>query len=171
MRGTKLLAWQTPPLWKSVLAGSSKEIGGSSVLREQRRLLRATNRTLVAIAEDVRTGLLETVGLKCTLAVEERCSIVLEMPPGTDNELIARAIDVENIEAWCDDNRRVHVGIGPWYSTKDVDQVVLTVTKVVHVLLGIHAADTAPPIGLMQRLLLSVREILMLEKNLAQKKD
>ena len=56
-------------------------------------------------------------------------------------EHIARAIDAENVEAWCDERGRVHVAISPWYSTKDVDQVVLSVTKVVHVLLGLHAAD------------------------------
>ncbi len=46
---------------------------------------------------------------------------------------------MENVEAWCDENRYVHAAIGPWYSTKDVDQVVLSITKVVHVKLGLHA--------------------------------
>lgn len=172
MRGTKLVAWQIPPLWKSLKDKSGQAPDGSRVLREQEGLRVITMRTLAAIAEDVRVGLLETVGIKSSLAEDDRCSILLELPQGTDTELIARAIDAENIEAWCDGKSQVHVAIGPWYTTKDVDQVVLTVTKVVHVLLGIHAADsTQPPSRLTQRLLVAVRDIMLLEKNGVPKKD
>ena len=96
-------------------------------------------KTLAALAEDVRTGLLETVGIRSRLVEGEKASILLDLPFGTDTELIARAVDLENVEAWRDPHGKVHVAIGPDYSTKDVDQVVLSVTKVVHVLLGLHA--------------------------------
>lgn len=62
------------------------------------------------------------------------------MPEGVDGALIAHAIDLENVEAWFDSAGRVRVAIGPWYTTKDVDQVVLAITKVTHVLLGLHAS-------------------------------
>ncbi|HEY2384342.1 MAG TPA: hypothetical protein VGK48_24465 [Terriglobia bacterium] len=110
----------------------------------QRRLIAQTRKTLSTIAEDVRRGLLETVGIQSRLLESERTAIEIDLPPGADMELIARAIDLENVEAWLDKGSRVHVAIGPWYSTKDVDQVVLSVTKVVHVLLGLHASKPEP---------------------------
>lgn len=70
---------------------------------------------------------------------EGRASVVITLPEGTNARHIALAIDLENVEAWCDEDGRVHVAIGPWYTTKDTDQVVLSVTKVTHVLLGLHA--------------------------------
>lgn len=94
------------------------------------------------------------------------------LPPGTDTELISRAIDLENVEAWLGEDGRVHVGIGPWYSTKDVDQMVLSITKVVHVMLGLHASDVQPrPKGLRQRLLSAVAEVLAAQKRAAEKKE
>ena len=109
----------------------------------QTQLAQATQQALAAVARDVVSGLQETVGLQSQWGTEfvehAKCSVILELPSEADPEYIAKAIDLENVEAWCDENRRVHVAIGPWFSTKDVDQVVLSVTKVIHVLLGMHA--------------------------------
>ncbi|HVG37739.1 MAG TPA: hypothetical protein VM870_00545 [Pyrinomonadaceae bacterium] len=166
------MAWQFPPHWVALERGAAAPpAADSSVLREQARLMRSTRRTLAAIAADVGEGLRETVGIDSSLSeVGGRCSIVIELPPAADHELIARAIDLENIEAWRDENTgNVHVAVGPWYSTKDVDQVVLTVTKVVHVLLGLHAAGAPQTLG--QRLLVAVRDVILLQKSLSGKKN
>lgn len=86
-------------------------------------MLRATGCALEAIGEDMRGGLLEPVGVESRLSFEdERCSMVLELPEGTDTNHIAQAIDSENVEAWCDSAGRVNIAVNPWYSTKDVDQ-------------------------------------------------
>ncbi len=163
MRGTKLLAWRIPPLIEAMQDGSAPRDGdGSTVLREQQRLVNAARRTLRSIARDVRTGLLETVGVNSRLVMDERSAVQIELPPDTDTHLIARAIDAENVEAWRDGDGHVRVAISPWYTTKDVDQVVLTVTKAVHVLLGIHAP--APPQGFFQRWLGAALEIAALQK-------
>ncbi len=145
------MAWNTPPLMAKPASDTSGQPEGSQVPRAQQQLIRATRETLAAIAEDVRKGLLETVGISSRLIQEERTSIVVDLPAGTDTALIARAVDVENVEAWCDSEGRVHVAIGPWYSTKDVDQVVLCVTKVVHVLLGLHAVPQKEASGILAR--------------------
>ena len=147
---------------------------GSNVPDAQRQLLAATRATLSAISSDVRTGLLETVGIESKLTEGERASIVIELPSGTDTESVARAIDMENVEAWCDEEGRVHVAISPWYSTKDVDQTVLSIIKVVHVLLGLHADDTQQstqkrPKGLVQKFLASFVEIMLIQKRLEEK--
>ena len=140
MRGQKLLAWHLPPLLAGLPAGQSiTSPAGSTVAWAQMRLWEATRMALAAVANDVRLGLQETVGIIAEWAEGERASVKITLPEGTDTQLIARAIDLENVEAWCDENDQVHVAIGPWYSTKDVDQVVLSITKVVHVLLGLHA--------------------------------
>lgn len=142
MRGQKLMAWHLPPLLAGLAPGQSiTSPPGSTVAWAQMRLLEATRMALAAVANDVRLGLQETVGIAAEWAEGERSSVVITLPEGTDAQFIARAIDLENVEAWCDEHHRVHVAIGPWYSTKDVDQVVLSITKVVHVLLGLHAAD------------------------------
>lgn len=167
MRGTKLTAWRVPPLWNDLLAGEVAPPSGSSVLKNQRALIAAARETLEAIAADVRAGLLETVGVGSRLIVGERCSVALELPAGADVELIARAIDQENVEAWTDETNVVHVGINPWYSTKDVDQTVLSTIKVIHVLLGIHACDFAPeaPQNRLQKLLTALTDVLQAQKN------
>ena len=135
-------------------------------------MLAATREVLTAIARDVREGLLETVGVESSLSLDgERCSVILELPEGTDTELVARAIDLENVEAWQDDAGKVHVGINPWYSTKDVDQTVLCTIKVIHVLLGIHATDTEQPKTFKQKLLSSVADIMAAQKRVAKRKD
>jgi hypothetical protein len=111
----------------------------------QAQLFNATRQTLAAISQDIANGLAKTVGLRCAWGTElepdARCSVVVELPEETDADYIARAVDLENVEAWCDEKKELHVAIGPWYSIKDVDQVVLSITKVVHVKLGLHAAD------------------------------
>jgi len=128
-------------------------------------MLRATERVLQSIAEDMRGGLLETVGVESRLSLEnEKCSMVLELPEGTDTNHVAQAIDSENVEAWCDSDNRVNIAVNPWYSTKDVDQAVLCAIKVIHVLLGIHAADKAEPLSLKQKLLKSISEILEIQQ-------
>ena len=143
MRGQKLMAWQLPPMMVSIKNYSTEKPAGSIVPWAQTRLAQATQQALAAVAQDVVNGLQETVGLRSRWgaeAVEQaRCSVILALPPEADPNYIANAIDLENVEAWCDENHQVHVAIGPWFSTKDVDQVVLSVTKVVHVLLGMHA--------------------------------
>lgn len=145
MRGTKLLAWRVPPVWTSLQTGETSAPENSKVLPSQKQLIKAAQATLDAVFGDVQTGLRETVGVECSLAVGERCSVVLDLPGDTDTEPIARAIDMENVEAWRDAGGRVHVGLSPWFSAKDVDQAVLSTVKVIHVLLGIHASDANKP--------------------------
>jgi hypothetical protein len=128
-------------------------------------MLRSTERVLKAIATDMREGLLETVGVESRLSLEEgKCSMVLELPPETDSNHIAQAIDLENVEAWCDSNNQVNIAVNPWYSTKDVDQAVLCAIKVIHVLLGLHAADKSAPMSFKQKLLRSISEIMQIQE-------
>ncbi len=133
--------------------------------------MKATQMTLDSIAEDVRGGLLETVGVDSEYSIDDgRCSMMLELPAESDTEMIASAIDMENIEAWADANGRVHLAINPWYSTKDVDQTVLSAVKVIHVLLGIHAGDDAQPKTFKEKLLCSIAEIMKVQQG-AKKND
>ena len=174
MRGTKLTAWQIPPVWKSLRENVLTVPEGSSVPQNQKKMFGATGEVLTAIARDVREGLLETVGVESSFSIDaEKCSVLLELPEGTDTELVARAIDAENVEAWLDDSKKVHVAINPWYSTKDVDQTVLCTIKVIHVLLGIHAADAeaAKPKTLKQKLLASFAEVMQIQKESEKKKN
>lgn len=136
------MAWRWPPVVTKLAPGENiTSPQGSSVAWAQNRLLEATHMALAAIAKDVRLGLLETVGITAEWDEQaEYGSVVVTLPKGTDTEFISKAIDLENVESWCDKQGQVHVGIGPWYTTKDVDQVVLAITKVVHVLLGLHAS-------------------------------
>ncbi len=172
MRGTKLEAWRVPPVWKLLQTGEAVAAAPdkSKLLQRQKQLLTATQAALDAVYVDMRMGLLETVGIDCALAVEEFCSVVLELPAETDTELVARAIDLENVEAWCDNQGKVNVAINPWYSTKDVDQTVLSAVKVIHVLLGVHATDNPKTQNLKQRLLSSVAEILSIQKSVERRK-
>lgn len=134
------MAWQWP-LLVTRLTPSETITGpaGSKVAWAQKRLVDAAQMALACVANDVQIGLQETVGIHAQLAQGERASVIITLPVGTDTNYIAQAIDLENVEAWCDENGQVHAAIGPWYTTKDVDQVVLSITKVVHVLLGLHA--------------------------------
>ena len=136
------MAWVIPETMANVPNAANEKPVGSMVPWAQAQLFHATQQALAGVAQDVANGLAETVGIRCAWGTElkagGRCSVVIELPTSADPEYIARAIDLENVEAWHTDGR-VHVAIGPWYSIKDVDQVVLCITKVVHVLLGLHA--------------------------------
>ncbi len=158
------MAWRVPPIWKNIQNGEASAPENSKVLAEQKRLIKATKAAIEAVYADVRDGLLETVGVDCVLEINERCSVVLDLPEGTDATQIAEAIDLENIEAWCDEKSRVHVGISPWFSTKEVDQTVLSPVKVIHVLIGIHATDNEQPKTFKQKILSSIAEIMDLQK-------
>ncbi len=165
MRGEKLEAWRVPAIWKILQSGESiAPPENSKVSAKQKQLFEATRNALEAVFQDVRIGLRETVGVDCVLAIDERCSVVLDLPETANAEQVAEAIDLENVEAWIDETRRVHVGISPWSSTKDVDQTVLAPVKVIHVLLGIHATDTEKPKTFGQKILSSVAEIISLQK-------
>jgi hypothetical protein len=135
------------------------------VAARQNRLLRATEAVLAAMADDVRLGLRETVGIESRLVFDRRYAVEIDLPKDTDVERIARAIDLENLEAWCEQGK-VRIAIGPWYTTKDVDQVVLCVTKVVHVLLGLHAAPPKP--GFWHRVAASASDVLALQQQAAR---
>ena len=141
----------------------------SKVLSNQKQLIKAARATLDAVFADVRTGLRETVGVDCSLAVGDRCSVVLDLPGETDAEHIARAIDLENVEAWLEADGRVHVGLSPWFSAKDVDQTVLSTVKVIHVLLGIHASDSNEPKSLGQKIFGAVVEIINIQKKIEKR--
>ena len=169
MRGTKLLAWRIPPVWKDLQTGEASAPENSKVLQNQKQLMKAVQATLDAVYADVRQGLRETVGVGCELVVDGRCSVALNLPAETDMEKIARAIDLENIEAWCDESGRVHVGISPWLSTKEIDQTVLSPVKVIHVLLGVHASDSAEPKTFGQKVLSTVAEIMSLQKKIEKR--
>ena len=171
MRGTKLKAWRVPPVWKFLQTGGATAAPDKSkVLQRQRQLLEAAQATLDAIYADVRMGLLETVGVDCTPAIDELCSVVLDLPAEADAELIARAIDLENVEAWRDAQGKVNIAINPWYSTKEVDQTVLSAVKVIHVLLGIHATDKPQTQNFKQKLLSSVADVLAIQKGAKRRK-
>jgi hypothetical protein len=137
---------------------------GSFVLKGQRKLFASTERVLNLIANDVRGGLLETVGVESSLVIDDRSSMALALPKDANTQKVAEAIDLENVESWCGGDDRVHIAIHPWYSTKDVDQTVLSATKVIHVLLGLHAESTESEISLIQKIKVSLAEIFNLQK-------
>ena len=141
MRGTKLYAWRIPA---TAQIAQFESPAGSMVGYMQKNLYQATLNTLAAIAADVRRGLLETVGLESEWWTEksDRASVVVYLPDNLDAEYIAEAVDVENLEAWLDEEKRFHIGIAPWYSTKDVDQTVLCVIKVVSQFTGLLGVDS-----------------------------
>ena len=168
VRGTKLRAWTLPPNWKAIEQKRfAAAPGGSLVPRKQRAMLAATRDVLKQIAEDVREGLLETVGIESEFSVAGgRASMMLELPAEVDAAIIAQAIALENADAWCDEGGRVHLGIDPWFSIKDVDQTVLCAIKVIHVLLGMHAVCELKPRSLKQRIISSVSEILQIQQKI-----
>ncbi len=165
VRGTKLTAWVIPPVWKFLKDNNYEDPENSTVPRDQIKLIKETERVLQSIARDMRLGLLETVGIESVFSTaNDRCSIVLQLPDGSDAGQIAAAVDAENIESWLDAQGKVNVAVNPWFSTKDVDQAVLSTIKVIHVLLGVHAADDAPPPTFKQKLFASLAEILETQK-------
>ncbi len=143
MRGTKLLAWRVPEVVAETAQNGVSQTVSQSVGNSQQKLLRATHATLAAIAAEVEQGLAETVGVKCALSVNDRASVILELAPENlksfSPQQIAEAIEMENVEAWCDDDGKIHVGINPWLTAKETDQTILVIVKVTHVLLGMHA--------------------------------
>ena len=162
------MAWEVPAQMLSAKTSPLSGPRGSQVAARQNKLLRATEAVLAAIADDVRRGLRETVGIESRLVSDQRYAVEIDLPPGTDVERIARAIDLENLEAWCEQGK-VRVAIGPWYTTKDVDQVVLCVTKVVHVLLGLHAAPPKP--AFWQRVAASAADVLALQQQAVRSEE
>ncbi len=166
------MAWRVPAVWTDLQTGKLIVPENSKVLANQKRFLKAAQAALDAVYRDVREGLLETVGVDCVLSVEDRTSVMLNLPEEADADFVARAIDLENVEAWVDAQGKVNVAIDPWYSTKDTDQTVLSAIKVIHVLLGIHASDAgeARPKTIKQKLLAAVTEVLVIQKNTARKK-
>ena len=145
MRGTKLKAWQIPD--SLVYAVQSENI--------------------VKIAEDVKQGLLETVGVESDFSLDDnRCSMLLKFSAEVDSKTIAEAISLENADAWCDEFGQVHLGISPFFSVKDVDQTILSAIKVIHVLLGLHAVCEVKPLTFMQKVFQSISEVLQIQKNL-----
>lgn len=112
----------------------------------QEKLRFAIDNALAAVAADVRQGLLQTVGLESEWWTDDpdSASVVVELPENIDREYAARAIDAENLEAWLDEEKRLHVAISPFHTTKDVDQTVLCVVKVVCQFTGlIDVADAS----------------------------
>ena len=166
VRGTKLLAWRIPAIWKNLQENVTGIPEKSSVLQKQKRLFSATREVLAEVETEVREGLLETVGINSSSAMTNgRSSMILELPEDTDTEKIAQAIDMENVEAWCDENGKVNIAISPWYSTKDVDQTVLSAVKVIHVMLGLHADDSMRTKTLKEKILGGISEIMQIQKN------
>ncbi|HEX8636481.1 MAG TPA: hypothetical protein VF692_00350 [Pyrinomonadaceae bacterium] len=166
MRGTKLEAWRIPPAWNELDNNLQTVPENSAVPAKQKRLQQATRDVLTAIAADVRGGLLETVGVESRFTTDDgRCAMILELPASADAEQVARAIDLENVEAWRDAEGKVRVGISPWLSTKDVDQTVLCAIKVVHVLLGLHAGVGAEPKTFKQKLLTAIADVMKAQKS------
>lgn len=131
--------------------------------------MRATEAALAAVFTDVQTGLRETVGVECALHFDDRCSAILHLPDESDAAKIARAIDLENVEAWQDETGAVHLALSPWLSTKDVDQTVLSAVKVIHVLLGIHASDNLAPPTLKEKIFGAVAEIMNIQKKIEKR--
>lgn len=168
MRGTKLLAWRIPPVWNNLTDADASVSKGSRVLPNQKYLVKAIDAVLKSIASDIKSGLLETVGVASAFSLDdERCSMVLELPANTDTKLVAKAIDAENVEAWLDRQNKVHIAVSPWYSTKDIDQTALSTIKVLHVLLGMHADDAnGQSETLKEKFLRSISEIVKVQNSL-----
>lgn len=122
--------------------GDANAPADSIVPWAQSRLRDAVRHALAAIAANVDAGLRETVGVGVVWCDAEPASVIVDLPAHTDAAKVARAIDLENVEAWIDDAGTVHVGIHPFHSVKDTDQTVLAITKVLHVLYGLHAPET-----------------------------
>lgn len=160
------MAWRIPAIWKDLQKNVLQVPEGSTVPQKQKILLKAMQEVLTVVAEDMRQGLLETVGVGSSFSIDgERCSMILELPEKADTEKMARAIDLENIEAWTDEDEKIHIAVSPWFSTKEVDQTVLSTIKVVHVLLGLHAEIENQPRTLKEKIISSISEIIQLQKN------
>lgn len=110
----------------------------------QGRLWAAVRMALAAIASDVCQGLAQTVGVQAAWTESTKACITLLLSPAEfDTAYIARAIEAENVEAWCNEQGAVQVALSPWHTTKDIDQTVLAITKVLHVRYGLHAPSAS----------------------------
>lgn len=109
----------------------------------QNRLIAATQNALAAVAEDVRRGFKETVGLEAEWFTEraEKSSVIVHLPENIDVDYVVEAVNLENLECWKDEENRFHVAISPWFVTKEVDHVVLCTIKVVHEFTGLLFVD------------------------------
>jgi hypothetical protein len=109
----------------------------------QNRLIAATQNVLAAVAEDVCLGFKETVGLNAEWFTEkdEKSSVVVYLPENIDVDYVVEAVNLENLECWKDEENRFHVAISPWFTTKEVDHVVLCTIKVVHEFTGLLFVD------------------------------
>ncbi len=144
--------------------------GHISSPQDQAELFPETYKILLTMAQDVREGLLETVGVESEFSLDgDYCSMILKLPPETDTRMIAEAITLENADAWCDETARVNLGLNPHFSVKDVDQTVLCAIKVIHVLLGLHAVCEVKPKSFMQKFLASVMEIMQAQQKVSRK--
>jgi hypothetical protein len=143
---------------------------GSVMPEKPQTMFAATFNVLKEIAKDVREGLLETVGVDSEFSIDKgRASVLLKLPSGADTAKIAHAIGLENADAWCDESGRLHLGINPWFSTKDTDQTVLCAIKVIHVLLGLHAVPEVKASTLKQRIIRSISEILQIQQKIGKR--
>jgi hypothetical protein len=159
-----------PTTWEAFEQKSFIVSEGSFVPKKQQAMFAATFNVLKEIAKDVREGLLETVGVESEFSIDRgRASVLLKLPPGADAAMIAHAIELENADAWCDESGRLHLGINPWFSTKDIDQTVLCAIKVIHVLLGLHAVPEVKVSTLKQRIIRSISEILQIQQKVGKK--
>ena len=109
----------------------------------QEKLQTAINYALAAVASDVRQGLLETVGLESEWWTDnnDAASMVVHLPKNINMDYVVEAINCENLEVWLDGERLLHIAISPFYTTKDVDQTVLCIVKVVCRFTGLIDVD------------------------------
>lgn len=109
----------------------------------QNRLIAAVQNALAAVAEDVCLGFKETVGLEAEWFTDkaEKSSVVVYLPENVDVDYIVEAVNLENLECWKDEENRFNVAISPWFTTKEVDHVVLCTIKVVHEFTGLLFVD------------------------------
>ncbi len=141
-----------------------------SASQNQEELFPETYRILLTMAQDVREGLFDTVGVESEISLDgDYCSMILKLPPETDTRMIAEAIVLENADAWCDETARVNLGINPQFSVKDIDQTVLCAIKVIHVMLGLHAVCEVQPKSFTQKILASVMEIMQAQQKISRK--
>ena len=78
------MAWEVPAQMLSAKTSPLFGPRGSRVAAGQNKLLRATEAVLAAIADDVRRGLRETVGIESRLVSDQRYAVEIDLPPGTD---------------------------------------------------------------------------------------
>lgn len=137
------MAWQIPQLFYD--GGLIPAMPGSKVPYMQKRLFDATQNALAAVAEDICIGFKLTVGLNAYWFLEatEKTSVIVEIPENIDLDYVVEAVNAENLECWKDEQNRFHVAIGPYFSTKEVDHVVLCTIKVVHEFTGLLFVDMA----------------------------